>query len=92
MAIDAGDANCTTGLSKRIRDYWVADTRAGFVSPLNALADDTINALCFAISRAVKDEIVANGEAFIGTSLGGLQKVSGTPTDPPASEKSIPLR
>jgi len=88
MAINAGDADCTTGLSKRAYDYLIADTRAGFASPLNAAGANAVKALCWAMARAFRDELQANGEAVVSTSLGGLQ--SGTL--PPATEKTIPLR
>ena len=38
MSLNAGNADCTTGLSKRIYDAWTADERAGFSLPLSESA------------------------------------------------------
>lgn len=89
MALNAGNADCTTGLSQRIYDYLVADARNGFVDPLEGAARDAVRALCWATARAVVDEIVANADVTITTTDGGLQRVSGTDTDPPATNKTL---
>lgn len=94
MPLNAGDADCTTGLSKRIRDYWVADARNAFVSPLNTLAEDAIRATCFAIARAVVDEIQANATVTvtIGVADAGLQRdntLGNPPTLAPTAPKTL---
>jgi hypothetical protein len=61
MALNAGNAACTTGLSKRIYDTWTADTpNNGFIVPLNAAADASIKSLCHSIAVAVVAEIQAD--------------------------------
>lgn len=61
MAMDAGNAACTTGLSKRIYDNWTGDTpNNGLISPLTGTADATVKSLCHAIATAVVAEIQAN--------------------------------
>lgn len=89
MALNAGDANCTTGLSKRVFDYLTADSRNGFVDPLDGAALDAVRALCWAVARGVVDEIATNADVTITTTDGGLQRVSGADTDPPAANKTL---
>jgi hypothetical protein len=60
--INAGDSDCTTGLSKRIYDNWKADSRAGF-SPdfdTNVPAQGSVKSICWAIAKGVVDEIKAH--------------------------------
>ncbi len=73
MALDAGNAACTSGLSKRIYDYMVAKWAPGF-TPGQEWKD-----VCHSIAQAVVDEITANAEldsavATINTSDSGLQR------------------
>lgn len=65
MAMDRGDAECTTGLSKRIFDFWTGDARNGFISPLDGDALDSVKAVCWATARAVYDEITENAETDV---------------------------
>jgi hypothetical protein len=65
MALNAGNADCTLGLSKRIYDYWVADPESGFVDPLTIAAQRMIRAQCYAVARAVVDEITANAAVSV---------------------------
>jgi hypothetical protein len=62
MAMDKGNAECTSGLSKRIYDAWTGDERAGFMEGFdqNASALGSIKSLCWAVAQAVVDEIQAN--------------------------------
>jgi len=60
MALNAGNANCTTGLSKRIFDAWTGDSRAGLVTPLTGSALGCVQAMCFAIATAVVAEITTD--------------------------------
>lgn len=92
MALNAGNAECTTGLSKRVYDYWVADARSGFVSPLNAAAIDCIRAQSYAIARAVVDEIAANAAVTvtISTGTGALQQAGGVDTTAPTAPRTLP--
>ena len=78
MALNAGNSACSTGLSARIYTYWTGDARSGFVSPLTGAPDDAVKALCYAVARAMVDEIQAN--AVVTTTInaasgGGLQQV-----------------
>ena len=65
MALAAGNSGCTSGLSQRIYDYLVADSRNGFSSPMSAAQSDAVKALCYAVARAVVDEIVANAAVTV---------------------------
>ncbi len=58
MAMSKGDSDCTTGFSKRVYDYLVADrARAGFTG--SALAPETnfLKFLSWATAQAVYDEL-----------------------------------
>lgn len=61
MALIAGDADCTTGLSKRIRDSLLAETGAG------AVDNASLKAFSHAIATAVVDEIQANAAVSVVT-------------------------
>jgi len=89
MGMNKGDADCTSGLSKRIFDHWTSDIRNGFVTPLEGAALDAVKAHCWALAQAVVDEISANADVTITTDDNGLQQVSGSPTEPPASNKTL---
>jgi len=92
MALSAGNAACSSGLSKRIYDYWTGDTSNGFSGSMSGAQTDAVKSLCYAIARAVVDEVTANGVAEISTSLGALQQVGGADTTAPTSTRTIPLR
>lgn len=51
MALNAGDSNCTVGLSKRIRDKLLANPGAG------ATDNAALKAFSYAIAQAVVEEI-----------------------------------
>lgn len=91
MALNAGDADCTSGLSKRIYDAITGDSRNGFIDPLPDAGRDNVRALCWAIARGVVDELTENGAitVTITTSDSGLQQVSGSDTDAPATNKTL---
>ena len=89
MALNAGNANCTTGLSKRVYDYLVADSRNGFVDPLTDAGRDAVRALCYAVGRAVVDEITANADVTITPSDSGLQRADGVETQAPLANKVL---
>lgn len=71
MALNAGDASCTTGLSKRIFDNWTADPSSGFMSPLTPAADGAVKSLCYAVAKAVVDEIQANAHVVVSDGVNG---------------------
>ena len=60
MAMVKGDADCTSGLSKRIYDNWTGDSRSGLVNPLTGTARGCVRAMCYAIASAVVDEITTD--------------------------------
>lgn len=60
MALNAGDAGCTTGLSGRIYTNWTGAAANGFSVPLSSDQTAAVKALCYAVALAVVDEIMAN--------------------------------
>jgi hypothetical protein len=98
VAMNAGDAACTVGLSSRFYSYWMADARAGFdLLNMTETQRDMVRATCYAMARAVVDEIAANGVAYIPVTQGALQreiKDDGTTVDTqaPSAEREIRLR
>jgi hypothetical protein len=91
MTLNAGDAACTTGLSKRIYDARVA------VASTIGIADDRdpLKADCYAIAVAIVAEITDNAEAVISVTTGALQTSTavGSPTAPPAPlEQTLRVR
>ena len=95
MALATGNSGCTAGLSKRIYDAWVADSRMGLdPNPANwtAAQTDGLKAMAYGVAVAIVAEIVANGEAFITTSKSALQQSGGVDTTAPTAERSLPLR
>lgn len=60
MALNAGDANCTTGLSKRIRDALLAGATG-------AADNAALKATSYAIATAVVAEIQANAAVSVVT-------------------------
>jgi len=82
MALDAGNADCTSGLSKRVYDNLCARWLASFGWDLTA-ATATIQTqwkdVCYSLSKGVVDEFEANAEldsavATIETTDSGLQR------------------
>lgn len=93
MALVIGDIDATTGLAKRIYDNWNANSEVcGFGASPSAGAKVMLKAQAYCIAKALVDEIVANGEAFIATNKGALQQASGVDTTAPTAERSLPLR
>lgn len=65
MALQIGDRACTTGLAKRLYDNWTTDSgnvpnKSGLADPLEGAADECVKALCYAVAKAVVDEINEN--------------------------------
>ena len=98
MALATGDINASSGLAKRIYDLFIANSSAcGFGASPGAGAQTMLRAQAYCIAKAVVDEITANGEAYITTSKGALQReVNGAgatvDTTAPSAERSLPLR
>lgn len=79
MALNAGDAACSSGLSQRIYNFWTGDTaNNGMVTPLTGTAQTNVKSLCWAIAQAVVAEIHANGAVSVSTP--GVQAGSSTLT------------
>jgi hypothetical protein len=60
--MDAGNPECTEGLSKKFFDYWLADVRNGFASPLSGAQQGTIKALCYAAAQAIAEQVAGGGD------------------------------
>ena len=65
MALNAGDRACTAGLSKRIFDNWTTDSgnipnQSGLADPLEGAGAECVKALCYAVAKAIVDEINEN--------------------------------
>lgn len=90
MSLVAGNSTCTTGLSKRIYDYVTADERSGFLA-MSGAAQGCVHAVCYAIARAVVDEITTNADVdvTIETTDVALQRVSLVDTDGPSVARTI---
>lgn len=93
MALAIGDTDASFGLAKRIYDNWIANSTAcGFGASPPAGAQTMLKAQAYCIAKAIVDEVVNNGEAFITTSKAQLQQAAGVDTTAPTAERSIPLR
>lgn len=93
MAMDAGDAGCTHGLSQRIYNAWTTDVNNGFSSPLSAAQQTLIKSQCFAIAAAVVAEIQANATVVIKTTDNFLQRdntAGNPPTLAPTANVTLP--
>ena len=62
MALNKGDAACTSGLSQRIFDQWRNDPAAGFSPSMTPEQLNMLKTLCWAVAKGVVDEIVANAQ------------------------------
>lgn len=78
MSMVAGNSDCTTGLSKRIYDFYIADSRNAFGVTPSAIAEDCARAMAYAVARAVVAEIAANAAVAGTTSEGGGETITGT--------------
>lgn len=59
----AGNAGCTSGLSKRIFDAWTAPgSGAGFTDPLEGPGLASVKSLCWAVAQAVVAEVQENAK------------------------------
>jgi hypothetical protein len=67
MAMNKGNSACTEGLSQRIFDQWSVDPAAGFSSPLSGPQTSMLKTLCWAVAKAVVEEIQDNAEVVDST-------------------------
>ena len=90
MTLEVGNEACTTGLSARL---FAARTAAGSVIGLSS-DPAPLKADCFALAKAIIDEITENAEAVIPVGLSGLQTSTapGYPTGPSTAEFPLKVR
>ena len=65
MALNAGNAACSTGFSKTLYDYWTGDASNGFSGSMSADQTAMVKSLCYAIARAVVYEMQANATTSV---------------------------
>ncbi len=67
MPINSGDANCTTGLSKRLFDRWTENQGSGInLGGMNPDQVTTLKNFAFATARAVADQVTSDsGNHFV---------------------------
>lgn len=84
MALNAGDAACSTGLSKRLYDAILAGATG-------ATDNAALKALCYAIATSVVDEITTNADVDIDVTKGALQTSTapGAATGPPLVKQTL---
>lgn len=74
MALDAGDAQCKSGLAAEIYTRLTGDPRAGFSAPMSADQRASVQAICFSIAAAVVAHLTANAEVRVPVTIGGVQQ------------------
>lgn len=72
MALDAGDADCTSGLSHEVYEAMTTDTRAGFSSPMSGAQEGAVKALAYSIAAAAIAHVVAHAEVHVTIATGSL--------------------
>lgn len=72
MALDAGDADCTSGLSHEVYEAMTTDTRAGFSSPLSSDQEGAIKALAYSIAATAVAHLIAHAEVHVTITAGSL--------------------
>ncbi len=72
MALDAGDADCTSGLSHEIYEAMTTDTRAGFSSPMSGAQEGALKALAYSIAATAIAHVVAHAEVHVTITAGSL--------------------
>lgn len=87
MALSVGNADCTTGLAKRLFDARVATIVLPAPGAMRTACEAALKSDSFAIASAVVAEIAANAMVSVSVGLAGLQTstASGSPTAAPAS-------
>lgn len=94
MALNPGNAACTSGLSQRIYDGWTGDAAMGLPAPLPAASATILKAMAYRIAVAVVGEIQDHAEVAVTVSAGGLQRTPNpnnpdTDTQGPAAPVSL---
>lgn len=75
MSVNAGNADCTSGMSGAIYDALIGDSRNGFANPLPQSGQDAVKAICWAIAQKVCDAVNESGSGGIGPGPGGTQPI-----------------
>ena len=65
MALQAGDAGCTTGMALRIYNAIIGGTNTGFSGSMTTAQTDSIKALCYGIAVGVVAEIQSNASVSV---------------------------
>jgi hypothetical protein len=65
MALNAGDAGCTTGMSQRIYNAIIGGTGTGFSASPTVAQLDCIRALAYGIASGVVAEIQSNASVSV---------------------------
>ncbi len=63
--MDAGNADCTTGLSKRLYETWLVEPGAGLSPDLSPAQEAGMKAMCFAFAKAVVAEIQDEARLYL---------------------------
>lgn len=97
MALNAGNASCSTGMASRILAELLTPSGGevpGFSGSLTTAQLNSLKALCYAFSLGIVAEIQANAAVTvtIGAATGGLQTsaVVGNPTTGPGMTVTLP--
>lgn len=65
MALNAGNTACSSGLSQRIYNELTGASGNGFSGTLSAAQTDAVKAICYAVAKAVVDEVAANAAVSV---------------------------
>lgn len=80
MALNGGNSACTSGLSKRIYDAFLAAPDSGFSTPLSTAQQDALKAIAFSVATSVVAEIQAN--AVVSLTIAANAFGAGVPPGP----------
>jgi len=69
MALQVGNAACTTGMSQRIYLAIVGGTSTGLSSPLTTAQADSLKAIAYGIAVGVVGEIQTNGTVSVSAPI-----------------------
>ena len=60
MALNAGNAACSTGLFQTLYDYWTGDATSSFSGSMSADQTAMVKSLCYAVARASSTDAQTN--------------------------------
>ena len=87
MSLNAGAADCSSGMAKTIYDYLTGDGRNGFSGSMTSAQTESVQALCYAIARAVVYELQVN--AVVGVTANTDAFGAGIPAAPVVVQGAI---